>query len=376
VGRLRQGLVIDADGHICEPPVVWEKYAEPRYRDDVLQIRRQGRPFGELFHEGRFLQARPGLANPARACIPGAMRPEVEVSWDDILPGSYDPAARLEVMEAEGIDRALLFPSIYLLFGDIRDPSVAAATCRAYNEWIADFCRHDPARLFAMGIVPLQDVELAVAEARRLAPLGLRGIAIRPERFNGLALYDERCDSLWEVAVGDHLAIGIHGSFGTRMPGFATERYADNVFFEHMVAHPFGQMAALMDLVAGGVLDRFPRLRVGFFESGLAWLPYWLDRLDEHFEVMGHFAPRLRRRPSEIFRESCFVSMEARERRGLEWMVERDLAGCVLWGSDYPHFDTTYPGAVEAARATFEAVGPELVARVVDANPRRFLGGD
>jgi predicted TIM-barrel fold metal-dependent hydrolase len=176
--------------------------------------------------------------------------------------------------------------------------------------------------------------------------------------------------------VGDHLAIGIHGSFGTRMPGFATERYADNVFFEHMVAHPFGQMAALMDLVAGGVLDRFPRLRVGFFESGLAWLPYWLDRLDEHFEVMGHFAPRLRRRPSEIFRESCFVSMEARERRGLEWMVERDLAGCVLWGSDYPHFDTTYPGAVEAARATFEAVGPELVARVVDANPRRFLGGD
>jgi predicted TIM-barrel fold metal-dependent hydrolase len=371
----REGLVIDADGHICEPPVVWERYVEPGYRDDVLQIRVLDRPFGELFHEGRPVAARPGLANPAKACIPGAMSPEVEVSWDDLLPGSYDPAARLEVMEAEGIDRALLFPSLYLLWGDIRDPRVAAATCRAYNDWIADFCRYDSARLFALGIVPLQDVELAVREARRLARLGLRGFVLRPERFKGLALYDERCDALWEVAAGDDLAIGIHGSFGTRMRGFATERYADNVFFEHMVAHPFGQMAALMDVVAGGVLDRFPRLRVGFFESGLAWLPYWLDRLDRHFEVMGHFTPQLRRRPSEIFRESCFVSMEADERRGLEWMVERDLAGCVLWGSDYPHFDATYPGAYEAARETFAAVGEKVVARVVDENPRRFMGG-
>src|SRR3990172_11635306 len=68
----REGLVIDADGHICEPPAVWEKYAEPRYRNDVLQIRVQGRPFGELFHEGRPVAARSGLANPAKACIPGA----------------------------------------------------------------------------------------------------------------------------------------------------------------------------------------------------------------------------------------------------------------------------------------------------------------
>src|SRR5262245_24003701 len=124
--RPRQGLVIDADGHICEPPAVWEKYVEPGYRDAVLQTRVLDRSFGQIFLEGRPLASRSGLANPARACIPGAMRPEAEVTWDDILPGSYDPAARLEVMDAEGIDRALLFPSIYLLWGDIRDPRVAA----------------------------------------------------------------------------------------------------------------------------------------------------------------------------------------------------------------------------------------------------------
>ena len=109
------------------------------------------------------------------------------------------------------------------------------------------------------------------------------------------------------------------------MPGFARGRYDDNLFMEHMVAHPFGQMAVVMDMIAGGVCDRFPGLRVGFFESGLGWIPYWLDRLDEHFEVMGRHTPWLVRPPSEIFREQCFVSMEAEELTGLRWMLEKDL---------------------------------------------------
>jgi predicted TIM-barrel fold metal-dependent hydrolase len=212
-----------------------------------------------------------------------------------------------------------------------------------------------------------------VAETKRLADLGLRGLVLRPERFGGLALYDERCDALWAEAQASDIAVGIHGSFGSRMPGFARGRYDDNLFMEHMVAHPFGQMAAMMDLIAGGVLDRFRRLRVGFFESGLGWIPYWLDRLDEHFEVMGHHTPRLVRRPSEIFREQCFVSMEADELSGLRWMLEKDLGRCILWGSDYPHFDCTYPGAYAAVRETFEAAGPGAASQIVDDNPRRYM---
>ena len=84
-----------------------------------------------------------------------------------------------------------------------------------------------------------------------------------------------------ECAQADGLAVAVHGSFGSRMPGFSRGRYDDNLFMEHMIAHPFGQMAVMMDLIAGGVMDRFPQLRVGFFESGLGWIPYWLDRLDD-----------------------------------------------------------------------------------------------
>jgi len=368
---LRPESVIDGDGHICEPERVWTEYTQPRYRERVIQVRTQaGR--SQLCIEGRLQTAGAG-AGPAEACIPGGMTPGRRLTWADILPGSCDPRARLAVLDDEGIDQALLFPSLYLLWGDIGEPDVAAETCRAYNAWMSDFCREDPARLFGMGIVPLQDVELAVAEAKGLAASGLRGLIVRPERFGGLALYDGRCDALWAVAQADDLAVGVHGSFGTRMPGFAVGRYDDNLFMEHMVAHPFGQMAVVMDLIAGGVLDRFPGLRVGFFESGLGWIPYWLDRLDEHFEVMGHHTPGLRRRPSEIFREQCFVSMEADELTGLRWMIEKDLLRCILWGSDYPHFDSTYPGAWAAARATFDAAAVDAARRIVCENPRRFM---
>jgi predicted TIM-barrel fold metal-dependent hydrolase len=368
----RPVVVIDGDGHICEPDLVWTEYTQKKFRDDVLQVRTID---GEshIFIEGRQLPFGGG-ATIAHACVPGGFEPGQHPTWADIPAGSHDPAARLKVMDDEGIDQALLFPSTHLLTGDVTDPTIAAETCRAYNDWISDFCKRDPSRLFAMGLVPMQDVDLAIKEAKRLASIGLKGFMSRPERYRDLALYDPACDGLWHTAVTDGLAVGIHGSFGSQMHSFSTGRYKDNLFYDHMIAHPFGQMAVMMDLIAGGVMDRFPELRVGFFESGLGWMPYWIDRLDEHFEVMGHHTPWLKRKPSEIFAEQCFVSMEADELSGLKWMVEKGLGHCVVWGSDYPHFDSTFPGAYREAEQTFTTVGTDIASAVVYNNPRRYMG--
>ena len=124
-------IVIDGDGHICEPELVWTEYTQAKYRERVLQVRTEdGR--SHLCIEGHVRRGG-GSAGPAEACIPGGMTPGRKLTWDDILPGSHDPKARLAVIDEEGIDRALMFPSIHLLWGDIRDPEVSAETCRAYN---------------------------------------------------------------------------------------------------------------------------------------------------------------------------------------------------------------------------------------------------
>ena len=365
---LKPGVVWDADAHICEPPAVWEHYAEPKFRELVIQAHRRSDGSETLLAGGIDTNT-----NAAPACIPGAYA-NPAASWADILPGSWDPLERLKVMDAEGLDRAVFFPSLYLLSGDITDPEIAAASARAYNNWMADFVATDRQRLYGIGVCPLQGVDEAVTEVERIATLGLSGITFRPERYNGLELYSQEMDRVWSAAESADLSVGIHGSFGSRMPSLARTRYT-NQFYVHMVCHPFEQMAAVMEILASGVLDRHPRLRVGFFESGLGWLPYWLDRLDDHKHTMGHLMPDMKRRPSEIWSEQCFVTMEAGEGDALAQLVDLGLGHTVVWGSDYPHYDCTYPGALRELDATLGRLDrPGLRGEILEANARRWLG--
>jgi len=358
--------VYDADAHIAEPPSVWQEYTDPKFRELVMQCR----PVGES--DSIFVEDEGIGMSCAPACIPNAYG--TEVTWDDIVPGSYDPAERLKVMDAEGLDAAVMFPSLHLLSGDISDADVAAANARGYNRWMADFVSENPNRLFGVGVTPLQSVDHAVAEIAACAEAGLMGVTFRPERYNGLELFSKEMDRVWSATEDHDLTVAIHGSFGSEMTSFAKTRYS-NQFYVHMVCHPFEQMASVMELVASGILDDHPRLRVGFFESGLGWLPYWLDRLDEHKESMGHLVPRLKREPTEIFSEQCFVTMEAGEGEAFAQLADMGLAHTVVWGSDYPHYDCTYPGALAELNETFEKIGRnDLRSEVVYTNARRFMG--
>ncbi len=361
--------VYDADAHIAEPPSVWEEYADPKFRDQIMQCRIMDDGTDAAFAEGKKL--RNGIAP---ACIPHAYG--TKVTWDDIVPGSYDPAARLSVMDDEGLSAALMFPSLMLISGDINDAEIAVENARAYNRWMTDFVSEDPNRLFGVGVCPLQSVDGAVAVIEEVANAGLTGITFRPERYSGLELFSADMDRVWSAAEHHDLTVAIHGSFGSGMPSFAKTRY-ENQFYVHMVCHPFEQMASVMEMVASGVLDDHPMLRVGFFESGLGWLPYWLDRLDEHKEAMGHLVPRLKRDPTEIFSEQCFVTMEAGEGEAFEQVASMGLAHTVVWGSDYPHYDCTFPGALAELNETFEGFDEEVSSlrnEVVYTNARRFMG--
>ena len=361
--------VIDADGHICEPHALWDDYIEQRYRDRAIRVVRgkDGRDW--MWINGEERRNLP----PASACIPGGMAdPAHPPTWADIPPGSYDGTARVKVLDEEGIAHSVLYPSLYLINGDMEDPAVAAAACNGYNRWIADMVKDGRGRLDAVGVVPLRSVERATREVATIAKLGLKGVCFRPERYNGLALYDDSLKPFWEAIAGHGLFAAVHGSFGSLMPSFATARY-DNLFFSHMICHPFEQMAACLDLLAGGVLDRHPGLKVAFLESGLGWLEYWLERMDEHFEAMRHHVPWLRRKPSDIFRQQCFISIEAEEAHHLPRLQALGLEHCIFWGADYPHYDCTYPGAARQLEENLAPLDPALADAVRRGNAERFL---
>ncbi len=364
--------VIDADGHVVEPKAVWTEYIEPEFRDRVIKIRRNREGLDELWIGGEN-RSRPSLP-VAAAMIPGGfgdLENARRLTWDDVPAGGGNPHERIKVMDAEDIDAAVLYPSLWLLYGDLDDPKLAAAACRAYDNWMADFCRPYPDRLFAVAPMPLQDVDEAVREMRRVVrDLGFKAVFVRPNPFNGRRLNDPAYEPFWRTAQELDVAVAIHSSFGTRMPTMGSDRYRDPFFF-HMVCHPFEQQGACMDVICGGILEKFPGLRVGFLESGVGWLGYWLDRMDEHFEGMHSFVPWMRTRPTEQFREHCFVTLDPHESM-LKATVELGMERNIMWGSDFPHFDCIYPGVVGEVKRACAAL-PEAAQRaIITDNARRF----
>ena len=171
-------VYVDSDSHLLEPNELSREYVEEKYRGLVPQVvERNG--VGYLKIEGRVFDELPIAA----ASVPNGLtdlEKTLKTRWDEVPAGAKEPRARLEVLDAEGLTATVLYPTIGLLYAGIRDHNVAAAACNGYNRWVAAFCSSAPARLQAVGTVPLQNVDMAVDELQHIAKLGLCGVTIRP----------------------------------------------------------------------------------------------------------------------------------------------------------------------------------------------------
>ncbi len=193
------------------------------------------------------------------------------------------------------------------------------------NDWLAEYCAHDPQRLVGVGTLPMTHPDDALAEARRCVErLGFRGVWRRPERFPGIpALHDPGYEPLWSYLEEADVPLGIHPGLNGVVPyEYFGDRFDADFTAMHAAHFPVEQMMNLTTLVAFGILERHPRLRVALLEAGAVWALSYLHRLDEHLDVFGYPNARLTMRPSEYFRRQCFVSVEEPE-PGLAAMVRR-----------------------------------------------------
>lgn len=369
--------VIDADGHILEPPDLWEKYIDPKFRADcpTLITTEEG---GEIFKiEGDDAfdlsrgkrRVRLGGLGTIGARSGGIV--SRRVPYVEGRKGGFDPHARITDMDAEGIDAAFLYPSLGLFLGGIKNPELAAAACRAYNRWLADYCRPYPERLFGAAMLPMQAVDMAVQELRYAATeLGFRAGFIRPNPYNGRVLHSPEYDPLWTEAQELGFSIGIHGGAESSQPTLAMDRFEKGFAVRHCVAHTFEMMAAATSLIMCGVCDRFPRLKIAFLESGGGWMAGWLDRMDRHFDDVEMNDTKLTMRPSDLFRRQCFISFEPVE-GSLKYLAEYIGSENILWATDYPHADG-FPDAPNMIKRM--GLPPQTLANVLASGARRYYG--
>jgi predicted TIM-barrel fold metal-dependent hydrolase len=360
-------LVVDADGHVVEPRHAWTSVPEP-YRPVITP---DSHGYEHVVVDGTEILAVPlgTLATPgARFSEPASFLP-----LEQAHPGGSDPMARLVDMDAEGIDQAVLFPSVGLYFWALDDPRAAVPIARAYNDWLASYCAADPTRLFGAAMIPMQDPAAAAAELRRArTELGFVAAFVRPNPCRGRSLSDRAYEPVWEAAEESDMTVAVHEGSSVIVPTLGSDR-PFNPLVLHAVSHSFEEMLACAQLIAFGVLERHPSLRVVFLESSGGWVPFWLERLDEQAESFGGFCPELRMKPSEYFARQCWISYEIDEHTlpALAGLIGEER---IVWGSDYPHHDATFPGAVDTLRRTMGPLAPEVQARILGTNASELYG--
>lgn len=335
--------VIDADGHVLEPPDLWSgpDYLEAKFRDRAPKLVPGKNGFEWLSLAGKlFGNTETGLS---RAGSVGVPRDHV-MHYADGRKGGFDPHARIKDMDLDGIDAAFLYPTLGLLSGAIEEPEFAAAVGRAYNRWVADYCNPYPERLFPVAMLPMQSVEATLDEMRfARRELGMRAGFLRPNPYNNRLLSDPAYDPIWTLAQELDMAMGFHEGTGG-MPAVGIDRVTGWTA-RHIVSHTMEMQLASVNVIWGGVCERFPKVRFGFLECGGGWMPSWLDRMDRHFLRGGnHGNEVLRMKPSDYFRRQCWISFEPIEST-IKASAELLGANKLLWATDYPHSDGFFPGA-------------------------------
>jgi len=344
--RLSFDGAVDADGHILEPPDLWETYLEPQYRDRALRFVVDEHGLEELEIGGeRSKMSRKGFPSTLGAMGDPdlrAMQMDPERTYLGEAPfGSMDPDERLKVLDAEHIDAAVLYTTVGLLWeAELEDVELSQAYTRAYNRWICEFCSESD-RLVATAHLSLGDPVAAARELERAVNDGARGAYVAPFTHDGRPLGHPDNDPVFAAAQDLDVPFAIHPTFEpqwTKGARFGTWENVKQLRLLASVTASNGVREQFTTLFDYGVFDKFPQLKVIVLESGGGWIGYWLDRIDAVYghTFIGTRVP-LEHKPSDYFRDRIWISCDPDERT-IPALAER-FGDRFLWASDFPHAD-------------------------------------
>ncbi len=349
-------LAISADGHVTGPADLWSENLPPSLRDKGPRAEVRDGMIALVVENKlvrKMVDAPPDAVEGSSISLEG---------W-----GENDPAARLETLAADGVSGEVLYPTMaFFTAYSIEDGALQDAVCQVYNDWLIDTFA-DP-RFAAVAILPSSQPEACTREIERLSPRGLRA-ALLPAHSDDLPYNRSEWEPFWETAAGLGVSLSFHAGTGrhqapVRGPGGAVTNYVVTVS---------GPLETASILCAAGILERHPTLNVAMIECGAGWLAWALDAMDEAYREHEMFVkPKLEALPSEYFRRQGAVTFQC-DPVGIRNRVATGNR-CLLWGSDYPHPEGTYPKSREILEKQFEGVEQEAVDSITWRNAVDLYG--
>jgi predicted TIM-barrel fold metal-dependent hydrolase len=376
--RLDDLILVSVDDHVVEPPDLFERHLAARYRDAAPRVVRT--PGGsDVWHFLDFT-----IPNVGLNAVSGRPPEEYGIdptSFDELRPGTYDVAARVLDMSANGVLGSLNFPSLPgfagRLFAAVDDKDLALALDRAYNDWhIDEWCGHAPERFIPLAVPPIWDPEVLAAEIRRVAAKGCHAVTFpeNPVPLGLPSLHSEHWYPVWRACSDEGTVVCMHIGSSSKLAVTAPDAPIDVM----IALQPMNIVQAAADLVFSPVFREFPDLTIALSEGGIGWIPYFLERVDHTYLTHkawtgADFGGRL---PSEVFLERvvlCFIEDDFGARHAREIGVDR-----ICIETDYPHSDAIWPNAPERLLEGF--AGTDLTDDEIDAmthrNAMRFFRFD
>jgi predicted TIM-barrel fold metal-dependent hydrolase len=313
------------------------------------------------------MSAGAGSANRAGAAIKAAERNSAFTR-----PGYWDPVARLEDMDTDGVDVEVLYSEVsaFRYLADVKEG--AGESVRAFNDVMHWFAQPDQKRLLVSYQIPIHDIDLAVSEVERVLGLGAKSLQLPvfPNEFGLPEYFDARYEPLLDTIQDSGLPICCHIGLNTNLDGLARRDPTPNggvmvPMTPLMTAEAFGMW------IMGGVFEKFPDLKVVFVEPGLTWVAWWLNTVDDMVVRQGYAYPAIKGLPSEYFHRNVYLTF-IDEELGLHRV--RDILGVenLLWSSDFPHPVTSWPNSRKIVESQFAGIPEDERQMILSGNAARI----
>ena len=366
--------VISADNHVFEPPDLWTSRAQPSFLDRVPKL--VGQEDGDWWYcnDHRVMGLSPGIQTGKRFEEPENL---VRTStFDHVRPGGYIPEEHIKDMDADGVDVSIVYPTVGLLLYSVPDSTLLTEIFRIYNDWLAEFCQAIPSRIKGIAMINVDDVASGVAELERCAKMGLAGGMITVYPIEGKGYDQPEYERLWATAEDLGIPLGLH--LGTNRPGGAGQGFGVgekiiNTSQSFVANADHWIRMSLGDMVYSGVFERHPKLQIGSVEMELSWIPHFLDRIDYNYTQrtqVGRYRFKEDMLPSDYIHRNVFFGFQE-DALGIRL---RDIIGVdsLMWGSDYPHVESTFPRSQQIIEEILVDCTEEEKAKIAGGNAARI----